>query len=163
MDLCAIEYMARSDAADMGLPSNSIDFHTSCTVLEHVPPSVLLDILKEGNRLIRDSGLFVHLVDYTDHFSHADPRISSVNFLRYSDAQWKWYAGNRYMYMNRLRHDDFIELFHRASHRILAAETHVDPRAKALLESGFEVHRRFGGKSLQILSVASSWIVSTPN
>ena len=51
------------------------------------------------------------MVDYSDHFSHSDQTISSINFLRYSDDEWQRYAGNRYMYMNRLRHDDVLALF----------------------------------------------------
>jgi hypothetical protein len=32
----------------------------------------------------------VHNIDFTDHFSHSDPSISSVNFLQFSESQWNW-------------------------------------------------------------------------
>lgn len=160
-DLCGIEYRAPADAGDTRLPDESIDFHTSRAVLEHIPPSELRRILTEGLRVLKDTGLFVHLVDYSDHFSHSDANISSINFLQYSDRAWRWYAGNRYMYMNRLRHDDFLELFASASARILETEPHIDARAKELLESNqLIVDRRFREKSVEILSIDSSWIIA---
>ena len=53
-------------------------------------------------------------------------RIYPINFLQYSDAKWDRYADNRYMYMNRLRHDDFLALFHSSGHKILATEPAID-------------------------------------
>lgn len=160
-ELCCVDYRAPADAADTHLPAGSVDFHTSCTVLEHIHPKILERILVEGGRVLKGSGMFVHLVDYSDHFSHSDPRISAINFLQYSDRRWRFYAGNRYMYMNRLRHDDFVDLFKRAAHRILKTEPYVDPRSRELLESGrLRVDEAFGKKSNDILSVSSSWIIS---
>ena len=139
LDLCCIEYDAPGDATRSGLPAGSIDFHTSYTVLEHIPPEVLSQILAEGNRLVRDSGMFVHCVDYSDHFSHSDATVSPINFLQYTDAEWARYAGNRYMYMNRLRHDDFLALFESAGHRILAATRDVHaPSLERLRSACFE-------------------------
>jgi hypothetical protein len=105
--------------------------------------------------------LFVHRIDYSDHFSHSDASISPINFLQYSDAEWARYAGNRYMYMNRLRHDDFLALFESAGHRILAAAPAVDARSLDLLETGrLRVNKRFEKKSHETLSIWGSWIVS---
>jgi hypothetical protein len=59
---------------------------------------------------VRAGGLFVHFIDHSDHFSHSDATISPINFLKHCESDWQGYAGNRYMYMNRLRHDDMIEL-----------------------------------------------------
>jgi len=161
LDLCSIEYIEPGDASRTGLPPRSIDFHTSYTVFEHIPPAVLAQILEEGNRIIRDDGLFVHMIDYSDHFSHSDTSISSINFLQYSDEEWAGYAGNRYMYMNRLRHDDVLALFQSAGHRILATTHSVDERSRDLLESGlFRLNAKFVTKSAEILSIRGSWIVS---
>jgi hypothetical protein len=163
LELCAIEYVAPADAASTWLPSGSVDFHTSHKVLEHIPPEQLVLILKEGNRIIRPEGLFVHMVDYSDHFSHSDEGISRINFLQYSDAEWAKYAGNKYMYMNRLRHDDILKLFESADHRILTATTPVDERSRRLLETGgLQLHERFADKPLEVLSIWGSWIISQP-
>ena len=160
LDLCRIVYIAPGDAAHTGLDPDAIDFHTSFNVFEHIPRDVLLAILREGNRIIRSDGLFVHRVDYSDHFSHSDTRISPINFLQYSDAQWERYAGNRYMYMNRLRHDDFLALFESASHNVLAAEPTIDASSMQLLREGqLNVDARFGGKDIEVLAMTEAWIV----
>ena len=41
LNLCCIEHIAPGDAARTGLPARSVDFHTSYTVIEHIPPEVL--------------------------------------------------------------------------------------------------------------------------
>jgi SAM-dependent methyltransferase len=161
LDLCQINYVSPGDAADTGLTDKSVDFHTSRAVFEHIPASVLKKIIEEGNRVIRDDGLFVHRIDYSDHFSHSDKSISSINFLQYSDPVWDRYAGNRYMYMNRLRHDDFLSILESMGHNILLTRPDVDPRALEQLNSGtLQLDERFRAKSTDVLSISGSWIVS---
>jgi hypothetical protein len=161
LDLCRVQYLAPGDAAETGLPSVSVDFHTSFTVLEHIPPAELVRIFREGNRIVRSGGLFVHNIDYSDHFSHSDETITAINFLQYSDHEWERYAGNRYMYMNRLRHDDFLELYNSVGHQILAAEPRTDDRVRELLASGaLRVDDRFRNKPQSVLAISSAWIVS---
>ena len=58
MRLCCIENKAPCDASKTGLPSGSIDFHTSYTVLEHIPKNTLGEIFDEGGRLVKKDGLF---------------------------------------------------------------------------------------------------------
>lgn len=161
LNLCRITYIAPGNAASTGLADESVDFHTSHTVFEHIPPAVLARIFNEGNRIINDRGLFLHNIDYSDHFSHSDRSISAINFLQYSDAEWNRYAGNRYMYMNRLRHDDFIAIVRAAGHRILAAYPEVDERSLAVLRSGsFSLNERFEAKREDVLSTTGCLLVS---
>lgn len=161
LNFCRINYVAPGNAASTGLPPQSIDFHTSYNVFEHIPAEVLNQILEEGGRLIKETGLFVHRIDYSDHFSHSDKNISAINFLQYSDDQWHLYAGNRYMYMNRLRHDDFLRLFESSGQQIVDAELDIDDRSQAVLRDGsLMLDNRFSRKSKNILSVVASWIVS---
>ena len=160
-DLCQIEYLAPADASTTNLPAKSIDFHTSFTVFEHIPAEVLKQILIEGNRIVSDNGLFVHRIDYSDHFSHSDLSISAINFLQYSDDEWNKYAGNRYMYMNRLRHDDFIDLFRSVGHSIVEAKTYISDRSQELLQNKkIILDPKFEAKPEEVLSIASSWIIS---
>ncbi len=161
LDLCSIEYIAPGDAADTGLPSGSVDVHTSYTVFEHIPEDVIRRILAEGTRITGDHGIFVHRVDYSDHFYTFDKGITTINFLKYSDRAWRAYAGNRYAYTNRLRHDDMLRLFEDAGHRIVATRPDVDERALALLRSGtFRLNERFSAKPESVLAISASWIVS---
>jgi hypothetical protein len=159
--LCGIDYVAPGDAGNTMLSPHSIDFHTSYTVFEHIPLETLKKIIEEGNRIINDNGLFIHRIDYSDHFSHSDKNISPINFLQFSNDEWEKYAGNRYMYMNRLRHDDYLSLFESAGHNILSADQDVNQRSLELLRSGnIRLNERFKAKSESILSIAGAWIVS---
>lgn len=161
LELCQIRYIAPGDAASTGLRPGSIDFHTSFNVFEHIPPEVLTAILLEGNRIISADGLFVHRVDYSDHFSHSDTQLSPINFLQYSDDEWERYAGNRYMYMNRLRHDDFMALFHAAGQRVLATEPVIhQPSLELLMEGRLKIDRRFEEKSSEVLATTDAWIMA---
>jgi SAM-dependent methyltransferase len=161
LDLCRIEYFEPADAAATGLPSGSIDFHTSYTVFEHIPRDVLANIIQEGNRIVRDDGLFVHMVDYSDHFSHSDSTISAINFLKYSDDEWRRYAGNRYTYVNRLRHDDILDVFESAGHAVLATTPDLDENARELLRTQrICLDGIFRHKSPEILAIRGAWIVS---
>jgi SAM-dependent methyltransferase len=161
LDLCGIEYIAPGDASDTGLPENSIDFHTSFTVFEHIPENVLKNILAEGNRVIRHNGLFVHRIDYSDHFSHSDRGISAINFLQYSDDEWERYAGNRYMYMNRLCHDDYIGLAESVGQKILAVHTDIDKRAQDILRRGrIKIAEKFRSKPPEVLEIISAWLIT---
>jgi hypothetical protein len=161
LDLCRIDYVAPGDAANTGLPEHSIDFHTSYTVFEHIPLEVLRQILMEGNRIMRKNGLFIHKIDYSDHFSHSDKRISAINFLQYSDDDWERYAGNRYMYMNRLRHDDFITLFESVGHRIVEAQPDLDQHSRDLLTGrDLPLNERFRSKPEDVLAIRGAWMVT---
>lgn len=161
LDLCQIEYIAPGDAADTGVPSGSIDIHTSYTVFEHIPPEILRRILAEGNRITSETGMFVHRIDYSDHFYTFDEAISAINFLQYSDRAWRFYAGNRFAYTNRLRHDDILRIFEEAGHCLVDVQPDIDRRALEVLQRGtFRLDERFTRKSNDVLSISASWIVS---
>lgn len=161
LKFCEIYYIAPADTTNLPLPSQCIDFYTSYTVLEHIPPNILTEIFKEGNRVIKRKGIFIHRIDYSDHFSHSDKSISSINFLQFTDSEWDKIAGNRYMYMNRLRHDDFLALFKEANHNILLEEQYIDKKILDLINSkGLQLDQRFLSKSKSVLATTGSWLVS---
>jgi len=159
---CGITYLAPADATHTPLRPGSVDFHFSNTTLEHIPPDILGGILREGNRIVKDDGLFIHRIDYSDHFSHSDRRISRINFLQYSEQQWNRYAGNRYMYMNRLRHDDMLTAFRRAGHQIVLEEPDVYRELLEPVEKGrLKLADRFTGKGDEVIATTGAWIVSS--
>lgn len=160
LSLCSIQYWAPSDAGRTQIADLSIDFHTSNNVFEHIDEVNLKRILTEGIRILKSNSLFVHYIDYSDHFSHSDSSISAINFLQYNDTEWSRYADNRYMYMNRLRHDDFVRLFKDQSLQILKEEPIVDQRSVEILKSdSLPIDSRFKDKSPQILAITGSWFV----
>lgn len=158
LDFLNIEYIAPGDASHLKLPDKIIDFHTSYTVFEHIPYGILRDILIEGKRVLKVNGLFVHRIDYSDHFSHSDKTISAINFLRFNDEAWTRIAGNRYMYMNRLRHDDFLQLFSDLDIKILLEDTTSDSSLLDVLTS-MRLDPAYARKSESTLQITSSWIL----
>jgi SAM-dependent methyltransferase len=161
LKLCRIKYIAPCDASKVNLEKDSIDYHVSHTVYEHIPLSIIKNILEEGNRIIADDGLFINSIDYGDHFSYMDKKISIINFLQYDDTIWDKYAGNRYMYMNRARHDDFIELFKMVGHDFLEVELYKNKEAEEILRRGnFVVDKKFENKSKKILAITGSMFIT---
>lgn len=161
MALCNFKYLAPGDASDTKLPDNSIDYHTSFTVYEHIPRNVLAAIMKEGNRIIKPGGLFLDHTDYSDHFEQMDKTITRINFLQFSDSVWAKYADNRYMYMNRLRHDDYMQLYKEANREIIVEEKFYNEKVTALIDSkGMPIDARFASKPDDILKVVEGFVIS---
>jgi ubiquinone/menaquinone biosynthesis C-methylase UbiE len=160
LELAQIEYLAPADARRLPVADNSIDYHISNDTFEHIPPDVLQAILDEGRRKVKDDGLLVHMVDFSDHFAHSDPNISTVNFLQFSEEQWRKYAGNRYMYHNRLRIDEFVEMLKAAGLEVISQKVKVDPEALRQLEAGLKLDRRFAGKRKEVNAASNALLIA---
>lgn len=156
-----VRYLAPADATRLSLRDAAVDYHVSFTTLEHIPPAVLAAILREGRRVVRPGGLFVHYVDFSDHFSHSDKTISPVNFLQFSEREWLRLGGNRYMYQNRLRVDDFMALLRETGLRDIAVEPTVDAAAVELLaRGGLRLDPLFRDKPADVNATLGAWVVA---
>lgn len=152
--LTGIEYAAPADAARLKLADGSVDYHVSYTVLEHIPPDALAAILAEARRVVAPGGLLLHVVDPSDHFAHEDESLTAVNFLQFSEREWARIAGNKFMYHNRLRAHEYVELFERAGVRLLRQRQSVDEASLRLLRDGFRLDARFAGTDAEELAVS---------
>ncbi len=139
-----IRYLAPVDAANTGLAAESVDCHSSVTVLEHIAERALGDILAEAKRILKPDGHALHFIDLSDHFQHQDKSISRINFLRFSEAEWRRLAGNRFAYCSRLRASDFLRLISDAGFRIVRCDRAIDEQSKDQLRNGFPVDAGFG-------------------
>ncbi len=159
--LCTIDYAAPSDASALPLPDGSLDYEVSYMVLEHIPPATLQAIHREAFRVLRPGGKVAHRIDLGDHFSHSDPSISPLNFLQFDELSWNRIAGNRYMYMNRLRIDDYLGIIEHAGLRVASCRRHEDPRGlEQLRDPHFHVHESFRGKAESDLATTTAWVVA---
>jgi SAM-dependent methyltransferase len=113
-----VEYRAPVDARATQLPSNSVDLVYSNSVMEHVPKDIILDLMRESFRILRPGGLALHNVACNDHYALADPAISFVNYLRFSDLQWRRW-NNSLQYQNRLRAPEFLDLAARSGLEVI--------------------------------------------
>jgi len=164
LGLCQINYIAPGDASKNNLFENSINYHISNAVYEHIPLDIIHEILLEGNRIISKDGLFINNIDYADHFAQMDRSISSINFLQYNDKEWKKYAGNRFMYMNRARHDDFWGLFKSVGHEFVEIEPRKDQNALEILENKkLKLDKDFSEKGNGILSITGAMFITKIN
>ncbi len=161
IEQCGIQYLAPCDLTRLERSSQTVDFHLSHDHFQRLPSTTLLGVLKEGNRLIKESGLFIHRIDYSDRFARVDAALSPLNFLQYEDQEWDRYVGNQPLYMNRLRVDDIEELYQRCGHEIVKLESQVDPQIlKQLAVNRISLNARFRGKPDTVLATLASWIVS---
>ncbi len=113
-----IEYKAPCDSRETGLLANSIDCITSTNTLEHINSQDIGPILNECNRILRGDGIMIFRIDYEDHYAKSDSRISVFNFLQYSDKKWSLFSPSLH-FQNRLRHKDYIKLFHETDFEIM--------------------------------------------
>ena len=91
---------------------------TSTNTLEHIPVADIRLILKECRRLLKKDGIISFIIDYKDHYSYCDPKITVYNFLKYTDSAWRWYSP-AFHYQNRLRHKDHIRLIQEAGFEVI--------------------------------------------
>ena len=124
-------------------------------VFEHVPPLIIAAILKEARRVLRPRGVLFHTIDLSDHFFYGDDSITRINFLRFSDKQWHRWAGNKYMYHNRLRVAEHLKLFETAGVSLERESRAVDERSLEALKNGFPLYSGFQSARPEELAVTA--------
>ena len=110
-----IQYLAPQKLSD--LPEKKFDICVSTTTLEHFSLQNLNDFLLDVKKILKDDGLISSVIDYSDHYSHTDKNINSLNFLKFDESDWVKY-NNSYLYQNRLRHQDYRKLFNDFNYKI---------------------------------------------
>jgi SAM-dependent methyltransferase len=154
LEAARIHYRAPGNAATTGLPAGSVDMVFSNSVLEHVPGFVIGELFRENRRILRPGGLAVHCVACNDHYAHFDKTISYVNFLRFSDKQWRLW-NNSLNYQNRLRACDFLQLAEHAGLRVVFQARAVRPGTREALASLPIAHefRHYGEEDLAATTI----------
>ncbi len=127
-----IEYRAPADAGDNGLSPGSVDVCFSNSVLEHITPDALDRIFSDTRRVLRLDGLAIHSVNCGDHYAYFDPRITAINYLAFTESQWRFWNSSLH-YQNRLRPRDFLSRARRAGFRIVHAAVRPQPDLLAQL------------------------------
>lgn len=155
-----IKYLAPCDASSLTIENEYFDYHISYNVLEHIKPLDIEKIFLESKRILKKDGLLIHNIDYSDHFSHSDPNISSINFLKFDPWIFNIIAGNQYMYMNRLRDDELLFIFKKLNLKIIFFERNIDNNLKKEIDSDrkkFKLQKKFYKKNSEILANLESW------
>lgn len=154
-----IDYLAPADARFLPFEENYFDAHVSYTVLEHIPPDILYQIFMEAKRVVRSEGVLIHNIDYTDHFAHSDKTISLINFLKFSSNSFAALAGNKFFYMNRLRDDDFRDLWDDLSLIPKFSQKEINDLVLYDLENNFNslLHQDYRSKSCEDIATTEAW------
>jgi len=149
LDVSNIHYKAPGDGSATGLPNSSVDLFFSHNTLEHVTPAALAALIAESRRILKSSGIGFHVIDPGDHC----PGVPTVNFLRYSDATWNFWAGGDITYHNRLRAKEFLQAFEKQAAIFRDVKTESIPSEVALLKGGFRINARFAHFTPEELAV----------
>lgn len=143
------------DVTRTELPSGSVDLVFSTGVLEHIDPPLLQRILDVFHRLMHDDSVMSHYIGIADQFASFDRSITPYNYLRFSDAAWRFY-NSPLIPLNRLRVSDYRLLYQQAGFQV-AHEENLKGDAEDLAR--IKLAPRFAKYSQEDLLVIFSWMV----
>ena len=153
-----IDYRAPCDAGATGLASGAVDFVTSTNTLEHIPPADIARILTECHRILSSEGAMSFMIDYEDHYSYFDGKVSPYNFLQFSDRRWKWFNPSLH-HQNRLRHRDYLELFATAGWKVVSESVTSGTGSDEAAIEHLDLAPRFRDYSVRELAIKRGHVV----
>jgi len=103
-----VVYDAPADASRTRIPAHELDCVFSNSVLEHVAPDAVDAIFREAMRILAPGGVMFHSVNCGDHYAYVDGSINQLNYLKYSDREWRRWD-NAFLYQNRMRAYEFVD------------------------------------------------------
>jgi predicted SAM-dependent methyltransferase len=121
LNAARIDYHAPENAATTKLADQSVDLIVSNNVFEHIPAMNLKAILAESRRVLKSGGYILHCVNCGDHYAYSDNSVTQINYLQYSEQEWKRWNPTLH-YQNRLRPKDFVEMSKEAGFALERAE-----------------------------------------
>lgn len=97
------------------IPSKSVDFIFSNSVLQHIKKSEFIEEIRELRRILKDGAISSHRVDLKDMLG------GSLNQLRFSSDTWetRLFTTSGF-YTNRLRCFEILEIFEREGFEVLS-------------------------------------------
>ncbi len=99
----------------------SFDLIHSTVVLEYLKKEEIETLLSAFKELLSPNGVLMLTINYRDHWSHGDSKISDYNFLKYSESEWCKFCPPTCS-QNRMRHSDYINLMRAAKFNLKREE-----------------------------------------
>ncbi|MDP5215906.1 class I SAM-dependent methyltransferase [Ruegeria sp. 2205SS24-7] len=158
LDALGLAYRVQASLKEMDVRVDAIISHT---VLEHVPPAVIVALLEQSRDILRPGGVISHGIDHSDHRAHRDARLSRVDFLRYSETIWKLLCLNPQDYTNRLRHSDYVAMVDAAGFDLVLERPILDSGARNALNE-MVLAPRFRSRDPDDLAVLWTNILARP-
>ena len=151
LTVCNGRYLFNGVVSLRNIPTGSVDFIFSHSVLQHVRRKDFMPLLAELRRIQRPDGVSSHTVSITDILG------GNLNDLRFSQKTWESdLMANSGFYTNRIRYNEFLQDFRDAGfvpqvYRTARWENLPTPRSKMAPEfaslpesdlqvSGFDVY-----------------------
>jgi ubiquinone/menaquinone biosynthesis C-methylase UbiE len=138
------------EGKNMPFIENEFDFITTTSVLEHVPEVQISNLVMEMYRCLKENGIASHYIAHIDHWSHTDSRIHPMNYLRYSDVEWRKYNPSL-NYQSRLLQSDYSKIFEDCGFEILNVTSN-----KCEMPN-FKIDSKFDQYSIEDLTTTHSW------
>ena len=105
LDRTGARYLTEGLASLRSIPAGSVDMIWSQAVLEHIRDSEVSAVLSEMRRILSDTGMMSHRIDYKDHLG------GSLNNLRLPSRLWEAEIMARSgFYTNRIRNSEYLRL-----------------------------------------------------
>jgi hypothetical protein len=152
----------RGQSRDASKDLRHVDCIVSHTVLEHIPEQILRKFFRDSKSSLRPGGVHSHGIDHTDHRANVDPRLSRIDFLRYSDLTWGLISITPQICTNRLRNSDYISMLRETGHQIVWERKLVIHQA-AHEAKDMKLSGRFRDKHIDDLATGWSHLVATPS
>ena len=151
---CNAQYLTAGLDSLRELPTASVDFIFSCSVLQHVHLAELPQTLAQLRRVIRQSGVSVHSIDLRDMMGQ------TLHHLKFPSPIWES-APFRHaaFYTNRLRRDEMLTVFRNAGFK---AESVEDKRWPQLPVSRDRLATHYRRMSEEQLKVWGTILVARP-
>ena len=110
-----------------------VDLIFTNSVLEHIKP--IEENIWFMSRILNESGYMLHNIDLRDHYNFNKPFL----FYKYSDRVWNnLLTKEGISYTNRLRYDDFVNLFEKYGFKIISERTERGELDQEKLSSRFK-------------------------
>ena len=153
-----IQYFAPIDTRQLPLENNSQDIIVSRTVLQHIKPQILKDILKELFRVSRHGGISIHVVSLHDEYAEVDPGISRINFLKYPGWFWENFGNHSIKYINRGRYPFYLDNFKTAGFKVISFSKRIDERLLGIIPS-MRIAKEFRHHSVEELATTGFTVI----
>jgi hypothetical protein len=97
------------------------DVVISNAVLEHIEKEKINRAVKNMNSVLNSGGIMLHVIDFRDHANFNRP----LSNLKYTDEEWNRLTKDTIFYTNRLKLDDYLEIFQKNNFGIIDVETEI--------------------------------------
>ena len=107
------------DTRTLDLEDASQDFILSNNTLQVIPLKFIKGVIREMARITKPGGIMSHSIDLSDQYAIYDQKLSSYNYLKYSEKSWNLLFNNKHQHQNRQRLPFFRNLLSKNSFEVI--------------------------------------------